>query len=72
MIEVSNNKNKIQFINFLSSSLNNNGYFVNDKLESLYSRLKFIMNKNNMTLKENIDDDLMYLKFCYFVYTNLE
>ena len=71
MIEVSNN-NKNQFINFLSSSLNNNGYFVNDKLESLYGKLKYIMNKNNMVLKENIDDDLMYLNFCYFVYTNLE
>ena len=55
-------KNKQAFINFLTTSLNNDGFVVADKLESLYRRLKVIMDKNNMVLKSNITDDLFYMK----------
>ncbi len=63
-------KNKQAFINFLTTSLNNDGFVVADKLESLYRRLKVIMDKNNMVLKSNITDDLFYMKFCYFIFEN--
>lgn len=63
-------KNKQAFINFLTTSLNNDGFVVADKLDSLYRRLKVIMDKNNMVLKSNITDDLFYMKFCYFIFEN--
>ena len=63
-------KNKQAFINFLATSLNNDGFIVADKLDSLYRRLKVIMDKNNMVLKSNITDDLFYMKFCYFIFEN--
>mgnify|MGYP001356464540 CR=1 FL=1 len=63
-------KNKQAFINFLASSLNNDGFIVADKLDYLYRRLKSIMNDNNMKLKNNITDDLFYMKFCYFIFEN--
>ena len=63
-------KNKQAFINFLTTSLNNDGFIVADKLDSLYRRLKVIMDKNNMVLKSSITDDLFYMKFCYFIFEN--
>ena len=63
---------KTEFINFLTTSLNNDGYIVADKLEGLYAELRSLMNKNKLVLKPNIHDDLFFLKFCYLVYKNRE
>jgi len=63
-------KNKQAFINFLTTSLNNDGFVVADKLDSIYRRLRVIMDKNNMVLKSSITDDLFYMKFCYFIFEN--
>ena len=38
---------KTEFINFLTTSLNNEGYIVADKLETLYAELKAMMDKIN-------------------------
>jgi hypothetical protein len=59
---------KTQFINFISTCLNDNGFTVCDKLESQYRNLKGILSENNLSLK--VDDDLFFLKFCYFVFKN--
>ena len=59
---------KTEFINFLSTSLNSNGFTVYDKLESQYEILRSILSKNKLSLK--IEDDLFFLKFCYFVFEN--
>lgn len=59
---------KQEFINFLTTSLNDDGYFVSDKLEYMYGELKNIMDKNKLVL--NVDDDLFFLKFCYLVFKN--
>ncbi len=59
---------KQEFINFLTTSLNNDGYTVSDKLEYMYGALKNIMDKNKLILK--VDDDLFFLKFCYLVFKN--
>ena len=61
---------KTAFINFLTTSLNNDGYLVADKLEGLYKDLKTLMNKNKLVLKSTVDDDLLYLKFCYLIFKN--
>jgi hypothetical protein len=61
---------KTAFINFLTTSLNNDGYLVADKLEGLYKELKTLMNKNKLVLKSTVDDDLLYLKFCYLIFKN--
>ena len=63
---------KAEFINFLTTSLNNDGYVVADKLEGLYVELKAIMDKNKLVLKSNVADDLFFLKFCYLIYKNKE
>ena len=63
---------KAEFINFLTTSLNNEGYIVADKLEGLYAELKTIMEKNKLVFKSNVNDDLFYLKFCYLIYKNRE
>ena len=63
---------KAEFINFLTTSLNNDGYIVADKLEGLYAELKALMEKNKLVLKSNINDDLFFLKFCYLIYKNKE
>lgn len=60
--------NKTEFINFLSTCLNNNGFTVYDKLESQYEILRSILSKNKLSLK--IEDDLFFLKFCYFIFEN--
>ena len=60
---------KAEFINFLTTSLNNDGYIVADKLEGLYAELKTIM-ENKLVFKSNVNDDLFYLKFCYLIYKN--
>jgi hypothetical protein len=59
---------KTEFINFLSTCLNNNGFTVYDKLESQYEILRSILSKNKLSLK--IEDDLFFLKFCYLVFEN--
>jgi hypothetical protein len=59
---------KTEFINFLSTCLNNNDFTVYDKLESQYKILKNILSTNKLSLK--IEDDLFFLKFCYFVFEN--
>ena len=61
---------KTEFINFLTTSLNNEGYIVADKLEVLYAELKALMEKNKLVLKSNVNDDLFFLKFCYLIYKN--
>ena len=63
---------KAEFINFLTTSLNNDGYIVADKLEGLYAELRAIMDKNKLVLKSNVSDDLFFLKFCYLIYKNKE
>tara|TARA_Y100000389_G_C17287978_1_gene426480 strand:- start:447 stop:650 length:204 start_codon:yes stop_codon:yes gene_type:complete len=63
---------KTEFINFLTTSLNNEGYIVADKLEILYAELKAMMDKNKLVLKPNVQDDLFFLKFCYLIYKNKE
>jgi hypothetical protein len=63
---------KTEFINFLTTSLNNEGYIVADKLETLYAELKAMMDKNKLVLKPNVQDDLFFLKFCYLIYKNKE
>ena len=63
---------KAEFINFLTTSLNNEGYIVADKLEVLYAELKDIMNKNKLVFKSDVNDDLFFLKFCYLIYKNKE
>ena len=59
---------KTEFINFLSTCLNDNGFTVYDKLESQYNILKGILSNNKLSLKT--EDDLFFLKFCYFVFQN--
>ena len=61
---------KSEFINFLTTNLNNEGYMVADKLEGLYAELKTLMEKNKLVLKPNIHDDLFFLKFCYLIHKN--
>ena len=61
---------KTAFINFLTTSLNNDGYLVADKLEGLYKELKTLMNKNKLVLKSTVDDDLLYLNFCSVIFKN--
>lgn len=61
---------KAEFINFLTTSLNNDGYIVADKLEGLYAELKALMEKNKLVLKSNVNDDLFFLKFCYLIHKN--
>ena len=61
---------KAEFINFLTTSLNNDGYIVADKLEGLYAELKVLMEKNKLILKSNVNDDLFFLKFCYLIHKN--
>ena len=53
------------FINFMTTSLNNDGYLVADKNEELYSELKTILNDNKLVIKSSVGDDLFFLKFCY-------
>ena len=63
---------KAEFINFLTTSLNNEGYIIADKLEGLYAELKALMEKNKLVLKSNVNDDLFFLKFCYLIHKNRE
>ncbi len=65
-------KSKMAFINFMTTSLNNDGYLVADKMEELYSELKTILNDNKLVIKSSIGDDLFFLKFCYLMYQNRE
>ena len=41
---------KSEFINFLTTNLNNEGYMVADKLEGLYAELKTLMEKNKLRM----------------------
>ena len=63
-------KSKMAFINFMTTSLNNDGYLVADKMEELYSELKTILNDNKLVIKSSVGDDLFFLKFCYLMYQN--
>ena len=63
-------KSKMAFINFMTTSLNNDGYLVADKMEELYSELKTILNDNKLVIKSSVGDDLLFLKFCYLMYQN--
>lgn len=63
-------KSKMAFINFMTTSLNNDGYLVADKMEELYSEFKTILNDNKLVIKSSIGDDLFFLKFCYLMYQN--
>lgn len=63
-------KSKMAFINFMTTSLNNDGYLVADKMEELYGELKTILNDNKLVIKSSIGDDLFFLKFCYLMYQN--
>ena len=63
-------KGKMAFINFMTTSLNNDGYLVADKMEELYSELKTILNDNKLVIKSSVGDDLFFLKFCYLMYQN--
>ena len=63
-------KSKMAFINFMTTSLNNDGYLVADKMEELYSELKTILNNNKLVIKSSVGDDLFFLKFCYLMYQN--
>ena len=63
-------KSKMAFINFMTTSLNNDGYLVADKMEELYRELKTILNDNKLVIKSSVGDDLFFLKFCYLMYQN--
>ena len=42
---------KAEFINFLTTSLNNDGYIVADNLEGLYAELKALMEKARVSCR---------------------